>query len=248
MLYSELVVLVSELLSYHLPKLARYKAVTKGEVVEGAGDERAVEWEIEVPFDGYTVKGIVDAVVRDQETGELVIMDWKLRQQFTSLDVAQVDGQLHFYAAALARLAGKQVVNRVVQWQFRAKLPSPASISVRNSKPNTGAESYDTTWAYWCATLPAGIDPADYEELMRPKMKEDYAFSMPCEGLVTAESSTMTLRNTEDAVALLKSTQSFPAIMSAQKCQFCPFVRLCSGGLRYGGDITPVIEEYYQKR
>ena len=246
-MYAELAIQVVDLLEYYLPRLARYKAVKKSEVIQGESDDLAVEWGFEVPFDGYTVKGIIDAVVRDTVTGELVIMDWKLRQQFTSLDVAQVDGQLHFYAAALKRMGGVPI-DRVVQWQFRSKLPSPASISLRNSKPNTGAESYDTTWERWCATLPAGIVAAEYEELMRPKMKDESAFSMPCESLVTEESMYMAECNTNAAVSMLKATSVFPAVMSAQKCQFCPFVRLCSGALRYGGDVTSVIDEYYQKR
>lgn len=250
-MYNELVVLVGELLSYYLPDLSDYKIVYKDEIVPTEPHEPAVEWKIEVPFDNYIVTGIIDAVVRDTLTGEVIIMDWKLRSQFLPMDISGLDGQLHFYAAALNQMAGKQVINSVCQWQFRAKLPSPASISLRNSKPNTGAESYDTTWRRWCETLPAGIDPSEYEELMKPKMKNDGDFSMPTLTIVTPTSNTMAIANTQAAVYMLKALKNLdamPALMSSMNCKFCEFSRLCSGALRYGGNIQPVVDEYYNRK
>lgn len=258
--------LVPPLLTYHIPLMGigRYIPVTKGEVlgyiqadeqirnadIYGTEEllELALEWKFKFPIgnDNF-VTGMIDAVLLDQETGELVIVDWKTRGVFPNDNLALVDGQVHLYAAILNKMGAN--ITRVAMWQFSTKLPSPASISAKNHRPNTGAASYDTTWDYWVATLPPNISPEKYEAEMKPKLKQPEDYQRIVWGVVTDVSTDMMMDNvmaTLHAIETMKNNKfGFPAVLGSNACKWCDFLPLCANTFRYGGDATELIERDY---
>lgn len=253
---NELLIVAPVLAEYHVPRIGigkRFRPVSRGELVKGAGDTCAVEWTINHKLKTHTITGIVDTVLWDEEAGDYVIVDWKVRDSFPHDTMALLDGQLHLYAAILNAQGAK--IGRVCMFQLKSKTPSPASISVRTSLPNTGAASYDTTWEYWVKTLPAGINPEEYREQMLPKLKQDSDFIRPVFNGVTATSSSLALDNALQTITAmvqankqLAKGEGLPAVLSSTQCRFCPFWRLCAGALRYGGDVTEVVETEYIKK
>lgn len=232
---------VKELLSYHLPKISgRY------EVVEKDG-KPLVEHYVEYKLDNDNILvGYIDAVLYDVVQKETVIVDWKLRTRFSPEVYSALDGQLHLYAAML-----DMPVQEVVMWEFRNKVPQPASISVRTGLPNTGAESYDTTWEYWCKTVPAYIKPADWEGLIRPKLKDESEFVRPVRSVVTEYSKQAALDNVRKIISRINTAcidDTFSAVYNSYVCRFCPYWRLCSTTLRYGGNSDNILLDYYKDK
>lgn len=252
---------VPKLLRYHIPLMGigtKYVPVTKGEIFGRSSEwfpvietdkELALEMRLKFPIEGTDdfITGIVDAVLRDIETDELIVFDWKTRGVFPYDSLAQVDGQLSLYAAVLNAMGAN--ITRTIMYQFSTKLPSPASISAKNSRPNVGAASYSTTWEVWKATLPPNISPEKYEAEIRPKLMLDSDFQHPVECVVTEYSTKMAFDNVYATLEAIqnakKSKYGFPAILGSNGCKFCDFLPLCANALKFGGDVSELIERDY---
>lgn len=244
------------LLAYHVPHVGigtRYRAATHAEVFGGSDDTPMLEYHFVCPVGQVGVQGYVDAVLIDIETGVQVICDWKLRTQFTPNDATQADGQLTAYAALLNAQGAN--IQKSIQWQFRAKTPTAASISKRDGKPNTGAQSYDTTWEEWVRTLPADINPERYRELMEPKLKTLDEFQLRGETAITTLSCALARANIESAMTLLSFAatmlnegSALPAVLSAQQCRYCDFVKLCADPLKHGGNADILIQSEFREK
>jgi len=252
----ELAMLAPDIVGYYLPRLGipeLYRVATMQDVFPDRDDlenpdEQLLEWHIEYgKFQGY-----IDAVLVDQSTGQIVLADWKVRTSFPREMLIEIDGQLQLYAALVAKLGGR--VDRIIQVNIRNKVPKPAKINQDGVTPSKAAQ--DTTWERWVETLPVGIDPAKWEEIVRPKLHPFEDFLMWVETALDEQALEAAYRNAVVASESIESTRFFlkyydrecPAILSTTKCQFCEFKRLCSGPLRYGGDPTEVIEREYQER
>lgn len=262
--------LAVSLLRFHIPLIGlgdRYLVPTVRDVVSGLPPEYrheegqepipAIEWHFEFPVDENTIlSGYIDTILWDTVEQEYVIVDWKTRGSFPDDRMALIDGQLHLYAAVVNSMAehinGVSPINRVMMYQLKTKTPSPASIHAKTGIPNTGARSYDTTWEVWKATLPKGIDPDRYWNVMKDKVKQPSEFQHPVMGAVTDTSSQLAVDNVKAAVyairAALESGTPLPAILSSNKCQWCDFTMLCTNVLRYGGDPSSILSEFYQPR
>lgn len=266
----ELRLLVPEMLKYHIPLIgigSRYivpsvhdvalNQYPSGAALHGQEPKAAVEMHFEYPLNKDTLlTGYVDTILWDDESKEYVIFDWKTRNVFPDDRMALIDGQAHLYAAVINAMAkqetGQTPISKVTMYQFLNSTPKPASISKKSGLPNTGAESYATTWEVWKATLPKGIKAERYEAEMRPKLKDDSYWQRPVSGIVTDASSQLALDNVYSAVYAMKcafaSNHTLPASLSSKSCEYCDFAMLCTNVLRYGGDPTSIISEFYQER
>lgn len=269
----EVEAVAAALLDFHYPQFEigeRFTVPTIAEVlsntppakthlrpIEDPNDQPAIEWHFELPLDADTIlSGYIDTVLWDVVEQEYVMVDWKTRTQFPSDMMAMIDGQLHLYAGVVNAMAGfygtATPINKLLMWQLRAKPPQPASISKRNGLPNTGAASYDTTWEIWSATLPRNIRAADYAEIMEGKLKEARDFQRVIPAVVTETSTKLALDNVLAAVASIRAAiatgKPMAAILSANGCKFCDFAMLCANAFRYGGDVAPLVEQFYQPR
>lgn len=262
-------VVVTALLRFHIPLIGlgtRYTVPTVADVLSGQPPEYrgtdgtpipAIEWHFEYQLDPDTViSGYIDSIVWDNEVGEYVMIDWKTRGTFPDDAMAMIDGQLHLYAAIVNDMAlqhsGVTPINKVLMYQMKTKTPSPASIHAKNGTPNTGAASYDTTWEHWKATLPKGINPDRYYEVMKNKVKQPTDFQRLVDAAATEVSGMMALDNIRAAVSSIRSAldsgKPMAAILSSDKCKWCDFMMLCGNVLRYGGDASTLLSEFYQTR
>lgn len=195
---------------------------------------------VEIPIsyveDGNRVAGTFDAILRNIETGKLVMVDWKTRTQFPPAYAMICDGQLPFYASLWNRWCRENAidmeVSEVAMVDLRVKIPSPASISVKNGVPNTGAATYDTTWETWVRTLPANIDPEKYRELMMPKLKPQDSYLRWNFFPVTILSERSAWDNFQMRVQMTK-VGLYPPVYNAFTCQMCPFNSICGSFGRY---------------
>lgn len=80
-----------------------------------------VEWEFDVDFHEFRLRGSIDAVIRDTN-GKVFLVDWKTRQTFYTDDVVDIDKQLYTYAAIL-KLEGVEL-DGAMQIQL-SKPPQP---------------------------------------------------------------------------------------------------------------------------
>ncbi len=259
-MFNELHWLVPNLLEYHIPMIGlgkRYQVVKRGDVVELGTlkpeefEQLAIEWKFNVEITSEdTLSGIIDTVLYDTIDDVFLLVDWKTRDGFPNDSMALLDGQLHLYAGVLNTYFGAKIA-RVAMWQFLTSTPKPASMSVKGI-PNTGAASYATTWKHWCETLPYGIDPEKYEEIMRPKMKQDADFQRLVIGEVTKASTHLMFENVQATLASLKASVAselpFPAVLGSSACKWCDFAKLCANAFRYGGDVTEILERDYEKK
>lgn len=236
----------AELAEYHIPKLGigtKIKAV----VTEG-------EFSFHFSKD-FDFTGRYDAIVQDLETGEVVLVDWKLRDSFNSLESAMMDGQLYAYAYALRQLGTN--VDALRFYEFSSKQPSPASIKVSKGVPtgipNTGAASYDTTWERWSADVAryGVVDPESYRDEMQGKLKTDDDFMNVITLPITPASYAETERRLKAARELLafNVSQDVPtAAYSSFICKGCDFLKLCISEGRHGLDAGELKSRYYVKR
>lgn len=224
--------------------------VGQGSIAEELGEQLALEWHIEhTTPDGDLLTGIVDCVCIDTETGEVFIVDWKVRTSFPRSEETFVDGQLHLYAAMINSLGGN--IQKVVMYQMKNKTPSPAEI-LKSGEPGTGRASYDTTWDIWASDIRAvGKDPEKYRAEMEPKMKTNDEFRCLVSSLVTTVSSTLSLENAYAAIKQVKEaerTEQFPAILSSYACSYCAFLKVCGGPFRFGGDAASILDRDFDKK
>lgn len=241
-----------EVLRFYLPQLGigtKYRVISVGEML-GHGPEYDIRPVLELNVQMGDIQGIVDAVLEEINTGERVVFDWKTRQALGNETLAMVDGQLHLYAAMLRNM-GAVNITKVCMVEFKTSLPKPVELSAKDKQPLTGRASYDTTWEYWVSSLPAGIDPAKYEEVMKPKMKRIEDFMRFTEMPVTDVSDAEARRNAEWIAKLMREVDVYgeplPAVLGSNACKFCPFARLCAGPLRYGGDVESILDIYYDR-
>jgi hypothetical protein len=234
-----------ELVDYYVPQLGIGTRIIPQEV----------EGEFSLPFsEGFDFNGRYDAIVVDTETKQVLVVDWKLRVGFSDIDALMLDGQLYAYAMALRKLG--HTIDGIRFYEFRAKLPSPASMQVSKGEytgvPNTGAASYDTTWDVWSASVASYgvVDPNDYRDKMLPKMKE------PSEWLniVDLPLTEASIRETEARLGAARELLEFSrkqavptAAFSSYVCSGCDFQKLCVLK-RHGLDTSLAVKSYYTKR
>jgi hypothetical protein len=234
-----------DLVDYYLPQLGFGTRITP---VESEG-------EFTVPFmEGFDFNGRYDAIIIDTETKQRLLVDWKLRTSFSDIDALMLDGQLYAYAWALGQL-GKPV-DGIRFYEFKAKLPSPASMQVKGGVPtgvpNTGAASYDTTWEAWSATVReyGAVDPEIYRNQMEGKLKDASEWMNVVDLPLTPFSLAETERRLAAARELLAFTKAQvvkTAAYSSFVCGGCDFQKICVLA-RHGLDTSGVVKQYYGKR
>jgi hypothetical protein len=218
-----------------------------GSIARELGQSLALEWKIYHTMpDGQQFTGVVDAVIRDTETGNIFLVDWKVKTSLPHDNLAMLDGQLGLYAAVLN--ANGANIREVVMVQMKADLPANPEIGEGKNLGTvlTGRKSYATTWEHWSANLPMGVDASKYEALMKPKMKDVDYFFHPVTSPVTKHSSQFALDNMQAAINMIEGG-NLPARLSAYHCSHCVFARLCDAK-KYGSDVEFLAGMYLDKR
>ncbi len=202
-----------------------------------------------VEVGGMRFSGIIDAIMLDKTTNEIVIMDFKVRGTFGYDQIAMLDDQLYIYAALLSRVGVR--VDKVCMFQIRSKLPADASISEKSGTPNLGGKNgFDTTVERWLETIPANIDSKIWLPRLEGKFKNLDAFVHPVYADVNSNANTMTYLNLLATARMMLDAirrDTYAATLSSNVCKQCDFWRLCSG-LQFGGDASIIIEQHYERK
>ena len=214
----------------------------------------------------YTIKtdnfvGMVDAIFEDRETGEIVVVDFKLRKRLGYSDKYYMDGQLPMYVSVIDTLpafAGVDV-SSYQYWEFSATLPKPARM-LKSGKLSTAAQ--DTTWEYWLETVPVNvkIDEEYWRMILQNKLKQqDDYFRIEAKALTPNEKAHMLsmISNSQDIIDMITSATDdngnivptkVNGTMSNWICKMCEFKTLCSSDITATNYSHLIGSEYEIKR
>lgn len=212
----------------------------------------AIEWNFNTTVtteEGpYNFTGTIDAVLKDAETGEYVVADWKVRQMFHDERLVDLDGQLKFYAAIINYEAAVPVITKTLQIQLLNRTPKPAKLTEKTRRVSLAAIA--STWEVWSQSVAAlGLDPEQYRAEMEPKLQSPEHYTRLVETPVPLAQNHYILANAlQIGHAIRRSIEndSFPGIPSSMGCQYCPFKNYCRV-LEVGGDTEAVLELEYEQ-
>lgn len=237
-----------QILSYQVPRIGlgkRWRVASTSDVF-GAENAPMVEYNFHAMLDKDTeLTGTIDAVMRDTETGELVLFDWKTRGAMPDERLVDMDGQLKFYAMAL-ELMGSAPIRRVVQYQIKNTAPKPAELTEKKKQVSRG--NISSTWEVWSASLIGlGYNPNDFLD-MRDKLPHEREFTNPIETMlndVIINRYTQNVLMIARAVRFAETNGEFPALQSIANCKYCEFAPVCSIG-EAGGNVDFVMQTEYE--
>lgn len=201
-----------------------------GYQIESINGVPLIEYEVHYSYRGYEFVGIVDAVLVD-EFGVRKLFDWKLTSRFKDYAVERVNHQLALYQYILEKAYGISVPVGVL-YQVKSSPPSIPSMNkpVGNKPAAVSRKKINTDWeSYSAFVLANGLDPADYEDEMRPKLQ--YAeFYRPVE----VSRSPQTLQRIWDVfikrAKIIDKDTEFLGVY-AYPCQQCQFKTWCAAEL-----------------
>lgn len=206
-----------------------------------------VEYKFSFPVEGtnYMFNGVVDAVVKDKDSGHLVVLDWKTKSTFIDEDDEKMNMQVGLYQYVLREMGIN--VSRGLIYQIKSGIIRP-----RLNQPNkkTGIADMSrrvvtTTWEIYREMLVKNnLDPQHYED-MREKLTEvERDLFRP----LSVYRSPAFLKNlwTQLKVHLSHITEDTGDRVMALgfSCYSCPFKVLCNFKLE-GWPIESIIKENF---
>lgn len=199
-----------------------------------------IEFSIKAPLtDDAYFSGVIDAVLHDRFTDDVVIFDWKVRKQFTDYETELLDGQLALYQHALNQLFDFEI-NTTVLYQIKNKAPQRPEV-LKNGKAVSRAKIVSTWDIYRQAVIDAGFNPDDYEDEMRPKLAE-VQFFQPIAISRSRKTTSRFWQNAVDFAVLTAEQKVFPMALG-YSCRNCPFAKLCTARVM-GYGLEEAMERY----
>ena len=217
-------------------------------VIRGGEEIPALELHFVVPCKGSKgLHGYIDAILREKETGFIWCTDYKFRKSLSPDEDEAFNIQNSVYAFACQKMGIP--ITGTMTWQH-VNTPAAEPQVLKDGKMSRS--KIKTTWsAYRGACIRAGIDPADYEEEMVPKLSEIEWFRAVRE-----------YRNAE-TIATIWNTCVVPVSMAVAKsrkpgannyrslypwnCKMCQYQSVCQAELR-GYDADAIRLREYTKR
>jgi CRISPR/Cas system-associated exonuclease Cas4 (RecB family) len=205
-----------------------------------------VEYKIVFPIEGtdYTFNGVVDAVVRDRDTGHIVVLDWKTKSKFITEANELLNMQVGLYQYVLQAMGMN--VHRGLIYQIKSTIKRPEM-----NKPNkkTGEtlmsrRMIPTTWKLYKATLlEKGLDPEKYSDMRDVLLEKEKEMFRP----LSVYRSSVYLINLWANVRLHVqqiSADENHAMALGFACYNCPFNEICRARLE-GWPVDEIIEANY---
>lgn len=207
-----------QILKYQLPKLRleRFEAVMVEERLFAEVIIKDIPERVEV---------IVDALLRNTETGELWLVDWKVRRTLPEGHAVEIDGQLPLYTYFVSQLFPTEII-RVFQVNMLNEPPKPAVLTTKNY-PSKAVQA--STWEVWSSSLKSlGFDPEIFREEMSGKLRTEEDYTRWIE--VPSGDLQERFRVFSEWIRLINgATKSnlFPGVFSGGICGTCPYMKLC---------------------
>lgn len=193
---------------------------------------------IQVPDTDFEFSGIVDAVLRNRDTGMVEVIDWKVRRTFTGMDAEVLNAQIGLYQYALSTLGVDTQVG--VIYQIKNEAPKTPTL---NKDGTMSRRKIITDWfTYEKALLAEGLDPAEYAD-MREKLIE-VEFYRPIMVIRTQAVTDALWSNMVEHARRISDEKRFPRSYG-YPCRHCPFNLICQGEL-YGYDVDEIIASNYE--
>lgn len=220
----------------------------------------ALQLKVHLPMESWAagLAGYVDWVAEDKATGQVWVVDFKVRDALQSEDDLRWDYQLPIYQRAVETMLGRKVTG-TAHFQIRSKIPrSPkllkprgkATVSMNLSRDVRGC----TTDSYMSAVLNEGFDPSDYaDEFEKLKDVEYDKFTPSMRGDVELEGI---WQEVEKAGAQIYGYHVLQDVNPQQQdvrrlhimqCRGCRFQELCMSELR-GEDSDFIRETFYERK
>ncbi len=203
----------------------------------GAELEIKVELVISVGLVGH-----IDAVLRDKETGEIWIVDYKTRTKFKDDEEELYNLQLSLYTKMLESRLGCKIAGTMI-WQVSNRLEE----SPRMLKSGTmSREKINCSWdKYKKCLLEKGLDPADYFDMQR---KLDLKSEFSC--LVNRKDPMIidTIFNeTIDILFSMRDNNIKHRNLIPNNCNFCDYKKICRAELS-GMSTDLILKNNYKRR
>lgn len=187
-----------------------------------------VEFAIETPIIKNKVKfsGKIDLVAYDKVTHVNALYDFKVRARFTGPESETLAAQLALYQHVL-RTQYKLEIPLAVVFQIKNAPPRPPTL---NKNGTMSRSKITCDWPTYSAALQAaGLDPADYQDEMGPKLA-DVEFFRPIYEFRTPAITKVFWDNFVAQAKHIMKAKLFPAAYG-YNCRGCKFAQLCSARL-----------------
>ena len=219
---------IRNIMEYHIPTINNLLD-TKYTLLDGL-DATPLEYVIKT--DKFI--GIVDAIFKDKETGDIVVVDFKTRKRINN-KTRITEGQLPLYVSVLDTLpefSGVDV-SMFEYWEFSITLPKPARI-LRSGKLSTANQ--DTTWDYWLETVPVGyeLDEEYWRTTLKDKLKDESDYFSRSLHIMNEEEKAYMINLLDNSYILsdmVKNMDAPNATLVDWVCRLCEFNTLCSSDM-----------------
>lgn len=204
-------------------------------------------------------KGFVDWIAVEKASGYLWLVDFKIRESFTSVDAEEFNSQAPMYAHlihhgdASLKVGEEEISDKLglniagsISWQIKNSIPRDPKLNKPDKFGNKkmSRQQILTTWErYRDALIREGIDPKEYEEEMKPKLdgvewfRMSRAYRNPVEVDAVWEKIVLPLSGEIPFAreAVLQGKEPIRS-MGFMNCNSCQYQMLCMESLR-GGDV-----------
>lgn len=192
--------------------------------------------------DGNQFSGVVDVLLEDIHTGELVVLDWKTRASFTSYEDELLSTQNAVYQYIMSHIIEKPIARSIV-YQIRSKIPSTPKL---NKNGTMSRSKVSTTWeVYKRALLENGLNPVDYEDMQQHYEAQEDKFFNVVDITRTELSQAIYWNNIHKHISNIQSVLN-PAMAFGTACQGCEFRSWCTAQVS-GLDPQDLLGEIYEQ-
>ncbi len=219
--------------------------IDEWETVTDLSGTPMIEYYFTVPLKGWGgFHGYIDWVGRHKPTGQIWLVDWKVRGSFQPYEAEEVNLQNAAYQYAIFRILREPPVGTIT-FQISGKLPTKPKL---NKDGTMSRALIKTDWeTYKAALLEAGLSPDDYLD-MADKLST-VEFFRPVKEYRTLDTVRRVWREVIEPTAreIRRSNKIVVRNLGHRTCNGCAYRQLCLAELG-GEDAEYIRETHYRSR
>lgn len=208
--------------------------------------EPLIEYKFSYPVEGtnYVFNGLVDAVVRDRDSGLTVVLDWKTKGKFISEADEMMNMQVGLYQYVLGQMG--MTIHRGLLYQIKSSISKP---ELNKPDKKTGIAQMSrrmitTTWdVYRDELLANGLDPVEYDDMRVKLLAQENDLFFPLEVYRSPTFLANLWINVRRHIQQIENDESH-AMALGYACYECPFNELCRAQLE-GWPLDDIIETHF---
>ena len=204
-----------------------------------------IEYHFTVPLKGWGgFHGYIDWVGRHKPTGQVWLVDWKVRGSFQPYEAEEVNLQNAAYQYAIFRILRKSPVGTIT-FQISNKPPAKPKL---NKDGTMSRALIKTDWeTYKAALLEAGLNPDDYLDMAEKLSTVE--FFRPAKEYRTLDTVRRVWKEVVEPTAreIRRSTKIVVRNLGHRTCNGCAYRQLCLAELA-GEDTEYIRETHYRPR